>query len=486
MPDEPITETGEPKPLWPEFADEDARAAEPEAPQTVKSFPRAISGQWIFDPDRSEIDALSDIDIEKDIIVKIEPNGDWLAAAPLISARIANDLVPNLSIALRLAVRGRLSIESGPDAKGRFLAKTTPAEIVEQQYAIGDGKKAADMTAAVAPFLRMFLADISAGGMMALGTDHDDRLLTLETSGSSGTQVFRRPTLTAKMETLRYVNDHKQVRTPTGFDTPEGVAKGTNYGDPGVPVVGPHYTRTMTAAASFTHSETIVAEVGLTIGPAGTKFRLIGRCPPFDYLCFESEAVVATGSPQFVLVQARQKLPQLITSRRVMIKWHAKSLGEDGAWANLGESGPHVIYTLFGPPLPGPSGKANHPTPMRLNFMMNAINYENAFPYIKAGSASWQDGLNRRFFEFLIFEAIAGSAIRPAALPFSRVAEAPIWAPPVDEEAISAMSGDFLWSLLDLAKPQDGLIGEAGELLNLMRAMIGIPGFCVLPGRVPD
>lgn len=486
MPDEPISETGEPKPLWPEFADEDARAAEPEAPQTLISFPRAIAGQWIFDPDRSDIDALSDIDIEKDIVVKIEPDGEWLAAAPAVSARVPNDLMPDLSIALRLAVRGRLSIVDGPDSEGKFTATTTPAEIVEEQYAIGGGNKAMDITGAVAPFVRMAIEKAAAGGMLALGTDRDDRLLTLESAGGSGTQVFRRPTLTAKMDTLRYVNDHKQVRIPTGFDTPEGVAKGTNYADPGVPVSGPHYTRTSTAAASFTHSEIIVAEVGVTISPAGTKFRLIGRGTPFPYLSFESEPVIATGSPQFVLVQAKAKLPPSIASRRVSLKWHAQSLGDDGAWANLGVSGPHIIYTLFGPPLPGPSGKANHPTPLRLNFIMNATDYESAYPYIKAGSSSWQDGLNRRFFEFLIYAAIGGSEFRPAALPYSRAGEAPIWASPIDEDALAAMTGDDLWSLLDLRRPQDGLVGEAGELLNLMRAMIGIPGFCVLPGRVPD
>jgi hypothetical protein len=482
MPNEPITETGEPKPLWPAFAEEDAAAVEHDAPQTVTSFPRTISGQWVFDPDRSEMPALSDIDIQKDIIVKIEPSGEWLAAAPLIQARVPNSLVPDLSIALRLAVEGRFSITDGPDALGRFQAKTAHAKILEEQYAIGGDNKARDMTAAVGPFLRMALAEfVGKGGTLSLSTDHDDRLLTL--TSSSGTQVFRRPTLKAKFESLRYVNDHKQVRKPTGFDTPEGVAKGTSYADPGEPVSGPHYTRASTAAASFTQSDTIVAEVGLTIGPVGTKFRLIGRCPGFPFLCFESEPSVAAGSPQFVLVQAKQRLPAEVLGCRASIQWHAQGLEADGAWANLGESGPHMIYSLIGPPLPGPSGRDNHPTALRLNFIMDAVRPAGIpvpiDPHNHPGQ-QWTTPLSLERLEFLMFETLVGSPTRSAILPRARSNNAPRGSI-LDVEKLAAMTADQIWGLLDLESLPEGLVGEAMELLSLMIAMIGIPGFRVLP-----
>jgi hypothetical protein len=478
MPDEPVTETGEPKPLWPEFPEDTAPATpEHDAPQTLISFPRAISGQWIFDPDRSEMPGLDDIDIEKDIIVKIETDGEWLAAAPLISARIPNNLIPDLSIALRLAVRGRLEITHGPDAQGRFTAKTSPAQILEQQYAIGGDNKAADMTEAVAPYLRMALADLSKGGQMSLSTDHDDRLLTLE--GQAGSQVFRRPSLNAKLNSLRFVNDHKAVHTPTGFDTPEGVAKGTNFADPGVALAEPHWTPSYNAGASFTQGETIVAEADVTVAPKGTRFRLIGRCPGgLPLLDFDSAITVATGSPQRVLVQARAKLPPHIFQATRPIAWHLQSVEPDAAWANLRSSGPHFIFGLLGKPLPGPSGKANHPTPIRLSYIVEAVSgaatpvdlNKHTHPGIYISKALDPEHLSRFLAKRLVgYPGQWGTFPRARQDEVSETEHA-------DPAKIAAMSGDELWALLDLEVIPEGLVAEAGELFNLMRAMIGMTG----------
>ncbi len=159
--------------------------------------------------------------VEQDILLKMEDDGSFTAAAPAIVARVANSAIPDLAVAVKMAVEGQLSALPELTPEG-IAIRINAVKVLESQYTIaGDGLatgtgKGADISIVVAPLVDELIARIVGAGFLDYCSNGDDQILTF-TTGPDFKQVFKRPAPFARMHSLKFLNSLVMHRNVPAF-----------------------------------------------------------------------------------------------------------------------------------------------------------------------------------------------------------------------------------------------------------------------------
>lgn len=107
-------------------------------------------------------------------------------------------------------------------------------------------------------------------------------------------------------------------------------------------------TKAVNTPVTYKRGARVRVNVTIDVDPARQFFTLVGDGGA-DYLRFEQHGVISTDDKQYVLgLRAKAPLPRKVFHERRSIRWYAKGNG----WrVDLGASGPHDIFVLWGSPI---------------------------------------------------------------------------------------------------------------------------------------
>lgn len=453
-----------------------------------------LKGDWTLDVADSIIPGSEGMSVEQDILLKMEDDGSFVAAVPAVVARVANSAIPDLAVAVKMAVEGRLSALPEMTPEG-IAIQVGNVKVLESQYIVaGDGLgtgtgKGADISILVAPLIDEFIAGIVGPGWLDYCSNGDDQILTF-TTGPDFKQVFKRPAPFARMHSLKFLNGLVMHRNVPAFgDELDWNKIGLRNAGAMIANAEPHWSATSNHPALYLRGKTVTVEVEIEL-KGGTRFKLFGvdpgRWDPVTdtyagngpkYLSFESGETVATGGRQKLTLHAKLPLPpDRITQYITQLRWNIY-LPETGTWGRVEQprpgrqSGPHRIYASYAPPIAELSnGLANPVTESRIRMLTLFLGAEKDLPPGRSYKGDHQIAhriqLSVNGHEDISIEDKAS----PARYPISTQSKSTFG------RAAGQMqhSPEWLWHLLECGTTARGHCGEATYLMESMLRILGI------------
>lgn len=320
--------------------------------------------------------------VEQDIVLKMERDGHFIAAAPAIVARVVNSAIPDLAVAVKIAIEGRISALAELTEQG-IAVQIDNIAVLESQYTIAGSDSegrygGGDISLLVAPYVAQLIDKMTGHGFLDFRSGDEDQILTF-TGGPDFQQIFRRPAPSARMHSLRFVDSLVMHRNdpPFGVELDFDVIGLRRSGDM-IANAMPHWSDKDNHPALYLRGATVTVEVEIEVA-AGTRFKLFGIDPGrFDgqkgflgggpmYLSFESGEIIASGGRELLTLHAKQALPADRVSQFVAsLRWNIY-LPESGVWGRVEQprpgrqSGPHRIYATYAKPIAQLSNGLDNP-----------------------------------------------------------------------------------------------------------------------------
>jgi hypothetical protein len=498
MPDEPfIPSEGappvDPGTLSPPLGDDSAPTEFADASRLFA----ALKGDWTLDMSDSIIPGSDGMTVEQDILLKMEDDGRFLAAAPAVVARVPNSAIPDLSVAVKMAVEGQLSALPELTPEG-IAIQVADVKVLESQYIIaGDGLatgegKGADISILVAPLIDDFIGKIVGPGFLDFCSNGDDQVLTF-TTGPDFKQVFKRPAPFARMHSLRFLNSLIMHRNVPPFEKVVDWDKvGLRTAGEIIPNAEPHWSETNNHPALYLRGDTVTVEVEIEL-KGGTRFKLFGIDPGrWDsatdtyagngpkYLAFESGETVATGGRQKLTLHAKLPLPSdRVSQYATHLRWNIY-LPETGVWGRVEQprpgrqSGLHRIYATYAPPIAELSnGIANPVTESRIRLLTLCLAADKGLPPGQTDKSDQQ-----------IAHQIQNSvnSYIDTSIKEDDQDKDPAARHPISTRSKSTFGGgakmqhspEWLWHLMDAGTTARGHCAEATFLMEAMLRMLGV------------
>jgi hypothetical protein len=352
------------------------------------TFLKALQGLWTLNAYDSVIPGSENTRIVKDILVQIDDAGNFTIAAPAIEARIENNFIPDLAVAMKIGLEGTLNVLQTADAQGRFLIGVSNVHVIEDEYVIAGDGKGGDISRLVSPLVRAMISKTPAKGLLSLYDDPGESVMKFE-AGDNFVQVLSRPLPKARLQQIMFANAIKELHATRpdwviGINDIDNDISHEAVGDLiGIPI----YNATRNDPMVFIRGQVIELKVSIVVEPKGTAYRLFGICPGAPFLDFQSGDRISTGVEETIELVAKAPLPwnRLIYFAR-SITWNIQRAEPGGAWARVQQpdghdslSGAHRMHTIFAEPiLMNSRHKAPEPFAMTERRLRTAIDYCNS------------------------------------------------------------------------------------------------------------